>query len=88
MSYDKRSLKRLRAGDKDALRRIYEKYMDDLLGVALSILCDIQAAEDCLHDVFVTLVGGYYGLMARSNPEATFVSCVTNRDRETHILRT
>jgi DNA-directed RNA polymerase specialized sigma24 family protein len=50
ISEDQRLLKRLRAGDKDALRRIYEKYIDDLLRVALSLLFDIQAAEDCIHD--------------------------------------
>jgi hypothetical protein len=67
MSEDQRLLRRLRAGDKDALRRIYEKYIDDLLRVALSLLSDVQAADDCLHDVFVDLAGAAEGLIIRSN---------------------
>ena len=37
MFEDQRLLSGLRAGDKDALRRIYEKYIDDLLRVATSL---------------------------------------------------
>ena len=85
---DKRLLKRLRAGDKDALRRIYEKYIDDLLRVALSILCDIQRAEDCLHDVFVDLAGAADGLRIRSNLRSYLVSCVANRARDQLRKRT
>jgi len=79
---DKRLLKRLRTGDKDALRRIYEKYIDDLLRVAISLLPDIQAAEDCLHDVFVDLAGAAEGLMIHSNLKSYLVSCVANRARD------
>ena len=87
-SYDKRLLKRLRAGDKDALRRIYEKYIDDLLRVALSILCDIQAAEDCLHDVFVDFAGATDGFVIRSSLKSYLVSCVANRARDQLRKRT
>lgn len=82
MLEDQRLLRRLRAGDKDALRRIYEKYIDDLLRVALSLLSDIQAAEDCLHDVFVDLAGVAGGLMIRNNLKSYLVSCVANRARD------
>ncbi len=81
-SNDKRLLKRLRAGDKDALRRIYEEYIDDLLRVALSILCDVQAAEDCLHDVFVDLAGTADGLKIRSNLRGYLATSVANRARD------
>ena len=37
MFEDQRLLSRLRAGDKDALRRIYEKYIDDLLRVVAKL---------------------------------------------------
>jgi RNA polymerase sigma-70 factor (ECF subfamily) len=87
-SDDKHLLKRLRAGDKDALRRIYEKYIDDLLRVALSILCDIQRAEDCLHDVFVDLAGAADGLRIRSNLRSYLVSSVANRARDQLRKRT
>ncbi len=82
MLEDQRLLRRLRTGDKDALRRIYEKYIDDLLRVALSLLSDIPAAEDCLHDVFVDLAGTAEGLMIRSNLKSYLVSCVANRARD------
>jgi RNA polymerase sigma factor (sigma-70 family) len=82
ISEDQRLLKRLRAGDKDALRRIYEKYIDDLLRVVLSLLPDIQAAEDCLHDVFVDLAGAANSMMIHSNLKSYLVSCAANRARD------
>jgi len=82
MFEDQRLLSRLRAGDKDALRRIYEKYIDDLLRVATSLLSDIQSAEDCLHDVFVDFAGSVDGSMIRSNLKSYLISCVANRARD------
>lgn len=82
MFEDQRLLNRLRAGDKDALRRIYEKYIDDLLRVATSLLSDIQSAEDCLHDVFVNFAGTIDGSMIHSNLKSYLISCVANRARD------
>ena len=82
MLEDKRLLRRLRAGDKSALRRIYEKYMDDMLKVAISLLSDIQDAEDCLHDVFVEFAGACHGLTIHSNLKSYLISCVANRARD------
>ena len=89
MLEDQRFLRRLRGGDKDALRRIYEKYIDDLLRVAVSLLLsDIQTAEDCLHDVFVDLAGAACGLTIHSNLKSYLVSCVANRARDHLRTRT
>jgi RNA polymerase sigma-70 factor (ECF subfamily) len=82
VSEDQRLLERLRAGDSGALRRIYDKYIDDLLKVAMSLLSDTQTAEDCLHDVFVDLAGAPEDLMIRSNLKSYLVSCVANRARD------
>jgi len=82
MFEDQRLLSRLRAGDKDALRRIYEKYIDDLLRVATSLLSDIQSAEDCLHDVFVNFAGTVDDSMIHSNLKSYLISCVANRARD------
>jgi RNA polymerase sigma-70 factor (ECF subfamily) len=82
MLEDRHLLRRLRAGDKDALRRIYEKYIDDLLRVATSLLYDIQSAEDCLHDVFVDFAGAVGGLMIHSNLKSYLISCVANKARD------
>ena len=50
---DRRLVHRLRRGDMDALHQVYHRYKDDLLTVAMSLLNDRYAAEDCVHDVFV-----------------------------------
>lgn len=42
-------------GDRDALRRIYECEARFLLGVALRIVRERAAAEDVLHDAFVSI---------------------------------
>jgi RNA polymerase sigma-70 factor (ECF subfamily) len=45
---------RFKCGSREALCRIYEKYEDYLLTVAMALLNDIGAAEDVVHDVFVS----------------------------------
>ena len=82
MFEDQRLLDRLRSGDREALRIIYEKYIDDLLRVAASLLSDIQSAEDCLHDVFVEFAGSVNGSMIHSNLKSYLISCVANRARD------
>ena len=82
MFEDQRLLSGLRAGDKEALRRIYEKYIDDLLRVATSLLSDIQSAEDCLHDVFVDFASTVDVSMIHSNLKSYLISCVANRARD------
>jgi RNA polymerase sigma-70 factor (ECF subfamily) len=83
MSEDGRLLKHLRRGDREALRRVYEKYMDDLLAVAASLLSDMHTAEDCVHDVFVGFAGAAgEGLDIRQNLKGYLLSCVANRARD------
>ena len=45
----------LKRGRPEALRRIYEKYLNYMLSVAMAFLNDAHAAEDVVHDVFVSL---------------------------------
>ncbi len=82
MSEDQLLMKRLRDGDPDALRRVYEKYMDDLLAVAASLLTDVHAAQDCLHDVFVGFAGSAGSLKIRHNLKGYLLTCVVNRARD------
>lgn len=49
------ALKACAHGDRDALRRIYERESRYLLGVALRIVRDRAAAEDVLHDAFMAI---------------------------------
>ncbi|MHC4113969.1 MAG: RNA polymerase sigma factor [Planctomycetota bacterium] len=57
MVEDKLLVWRLRKGDEDALRRIYARYKDDLLTIAVCLLCKIDDAAEVLHDVFVSFAG-------------------------------
>jgi RNA polymerase sigma-70 factor (ECF subfamily) len=82
MSEDKDLLKLLRRGDSHALRRLYEKYRTDLYTVALSLLHDVHAAEDCLQDVFVRLAEGAADIQIHRNLKGYLISSVANRARD------
>ncbi len=82
MAEDRQLLKRLRCGDTNALRLIYEKYMDDLLTVATSLLPDVHTAEDCVHNVFVSFAASANNLTIRHNLKGYLLSCVVNRARD------
>jgi RNA polymerase sigma-70 factor (ECF subfamily) len=82
MSEDGQILKRLQRGDKDALRLLYEKYSDTLVRVAVTLVSDIQTAEDCLHDAFVDFAATAPVLRIHSNLRSYLISCVANRARD------
>ena len=82
MTEDRHLLKRLRCGDADALRVIYEKYKDDLLTVAVSLLSDVHTAQDCLQDVFVGFAANGNKLNVRRNIKGYLLSCIVNRARD------
>jgi RNA polymerase sigma-70 factor (ECF subfamily) len=72
---------RFNAGHKDALCRIYEKYRDDLLTLAMALLDNSHLAEDVLHDVFVTFTQGH-GIHVKGNLKSYLATCVANRARD------
>ncbi|MHC4726337.1 MAG: RNA polymerase sigma factor [Planctomycetota bacterium] len=82
MSEDKHLLKLLRCGESRALRWLYEKYRIDLFTVALSLIHDVHAAEDCLQDVFVRLAERAAVMEIRSNLKGYLISSVANRARD------
>jgi RNA polymerase sigma-70 factor (ECF subfamily) len=82
MSEDGRILKRLQRGDKDALRLLYEKYSEKLVGVALSLVSDINTAEDCFHNAFVDFAATVPMLKIRANLRSYLISCVANHARD------
>jgi RNA polymerase sigma-70 factor (ECF subfamily) len=84
MSEDRQLLSALQRGESTAWRQIYLKYKDDLLTVARSLVCDINTAEDCLQDVFVSLASN--GCKIRSNLKGYLLSSVVNRARD-HLRR-
>ena len=45
---------KFRRGSREALARIYEKYLDSMLTLAMGLLNNASEAEDVVHDVFVS----------------------------------
>jgi RNA polymerase sigma-70 factor (ECF subfamily) len=82
MLEDQRLLWQLKRGDKEALRSIYEKYKDNMLTVATSLLHDTGSAEDVLHDVFVSFAMSVQKLKLRSSLRKYLITSVINRVRD------
>ena len=72
---------KLRASSKDALCRTYEKYRNDLLRLAAGLLNETGAAEDIVHDCFVTLAQSTDKLKLGGNLKGYLAACVANRVR-------
>ncbi len=73
---------RFRRGSREALARIYEKYVHLLLSIALGLLNDPHEAEDVVQDVFVTFAQGADGFGLRGSLKAYLATCVVNRARD------
>ncbi len=73
---------RFKLGSEDALRRIYEKYLNYMLGVAMAFLNDACASEDMVHDVFVSLAQSPARFRLRGNLKHYLATCVANRARD------
>ena len=82
MLEDKLLIWKLKHGNKDALRLLYEKYKDSLRTIAGSMLHDTQAGEDVLHDVFVAFAENIRGLHIRTSLKNYLTACVVNRARD------
>jgi len=73
---------RFKCGSGDALRRIYEKYEDDMLTVAVSLMNDLSAAEDVVHDVFVSFAQSADKIGLAGSLRAYLATCVANLARD------
>ena len=69
-------------GDRRALERIYLAYKDDLLTLAGLMLGDRQAAEDVLHDVFVSLARRIGRLRLAGSLKGYLLTSCANRARD------
>ena len=78
---------RFNRGSKDALRRIYEKYKDDLLGLAVTLLQDRSVAEDVVHDVFVSFAASTRTFQLSGTLKGYLLTCVANGARDRNRLR-
>lgn len=72
---------------KDALRRIYEKYKDDLLGLAVTLLRDRSLAEDVVHDVFVSFARTAGRFTLSGTLKGYLSICVANCARDRNRLK-
>jgi RNA polymerase sigma factor (sigma-70 family) len=79
---DKHLIWELKQGNKEALRKIYLEYKDTLLTIAVSLLHDSYAAEDVLHDVFVSFAAGVGKLELRVSLRSYLISSIVNRVRD------
>ncbi|MFH1719101.1 MAG: sigma-70 family RNA polymerase sigma factor [Planctomycetota bacterium] len=74
-------------GSKDALRRLYEKYKDDLLGSAITLLRDRSLAEDVVHDVFVSFAASTGTFHLTGTLKGYLATCVANCARDRNRLK-
>jgi len=78
---------RFNRGDKDALCRIYEKYKDDLLKLAVALLNDIPLAEDVLNDTFVSFTKSAGRYRLTGNLKSFLSTCIANHARNVYRQR-
>ena len=74
-------------GSKDAFRQLYEKYKDDLLGLAVTLLRDRSLAEDVVHDVFVSFARKVGTFHLSGTLKGYLSTCVANLARDKNRLR-
>lgn len=79
---DRLLVAKCKQGSREALRRIYEKYRDDLLILAIALSHDTNLAEDAVHDVFVAFARNVRNFNLTGNLKAYLAMCVANRTRD------
>jgi len=87
MIEDKILVWKFNRGNKDAFRHIYEKYKDDLFGLAVTLLRDRSIAEDVVHDVFVSFAGTVGAFHLSGTLKGYLSTCVANCARDRNRLK-
>ncbi len=87
MIEDKLLIWKFKHGSADALCRIYKKYKDNLLRLAFALLNDTGAAEDIVHDFFVSFAQSPEKLKLNGSLKSYLATCVANRVRNANIAR-
>lgn len=72
---------RFKRGSSDAFCRLYEKYRDDLLRLAVSLLKEKSVGEDIVHEVFAQLIESRHTFKLTGSLKAYLATCVANRAR-------
>lgn len=81
MLEDKLLIWKFNRGNHDCLRIIYEKYKDDLVTLAAALLTNIGAAEDVVHDVFVSFIESAEKFRLTGSLKSYLATCVANNAR-------
>jgi RNA polymerase sigma-70 factor (ECF subfamily) len=79
---DRYLVRQCQRGDKDALRRIYEKYRDYLLIVAIALSHDADLAEDAVQDAFVGFAQNVASFRLTGSLKAYLGTCAAHRVRD------
>ena len=82
MLEDKILIWKVKRGDRGSLCRIYEKYENDLLTLAVNLLGDVAAAEDVVHDVFVKFTRSIDKFHLTGSLKSYLATCVANQARD------
>ena len=73
---------KFKQGSTEALSCIYQKYLDDLLTLAVGLLNDPNEAEDVVQDVFVSFAKSAKTFKLRGSLKAYLATSVINRVRD------
>ena len=71
-----------RRGSPEALTRIYEKYLNPMLTLAVGLLNNTAEAEDVVHDVFVSFARSARDFRVRGSLGGYLATSVVNRVRD------
>ena len=82
MLEDKLLVLKCRHGNKDAMRKIYEKYKDYLLTLARGLWGQQAEAEDIVHDVFVAFARSAGQFQLTGSLRGYLATCLVNRVRD------
>ena len=81
MLQDKVLIWQFNHGRPQVLHEIYDKYKTDLLTIATALLGDLAAAEDVVHDVFVSLLKSSGRFRLTGSLKGYLMTCVVNAVR-------
>lgn len=74
-------IRKVNRGDRQSLGFIYEKYKHDLVTLATALLTDVSAAEDVVHDVFVSFIRSSGDFRLTGSLKGYLATCVANGAR-------
>jgi len=81
MLNDKMLIRQFKHGSEDAFSRIYHKYKNYLLSVAMALLNNVDDAEDVVHSVFIAFAESIDEFELSGSLKRYLAICVANRAR-------